>query len=63
VREFEGEDWGGTNIREADIDSRAVQVIVPEGSLNDANQSVFDKVRARAMKDTKRPVNIVVTEH
>ncbi len=63
VREFEGADWGGTKVREADIDSRAVQVIVPEGSLNEANQSVIDKVRARAMRDTKRPVDIIVTEH
>ena len=63
VREFEGDDWGGTNIREADIDSRAVQVIVPEGSLNDANHPCSTKFARDAVKDTKRPVNIIVTEH
>ena len=63
VREFEGADWGGKNISKADINSRAVQLIVPEGSLNETNQTVFDKVRANAMKDTKGPVDIIVTEH
>ena len=63
VREFEGAKWAGKNIRETDIDGRAVQVIVPKGSLAEDKQIVIDRVRARAVKDTKRPVDIIVTEH
>jgi hypothetical protein len=63
VREFEGADWGGKNIRDTDIDSRAVQVIVPSGSFARDKQLVFEKVRSAAMRNKRRPVDIIVTEH
>jgi hypothetical protein len=63
VREFEGVTWGGLRIRDTDIDFRAVQVIVPSGSLSDDLRSVIAKVRVRAMADKKRPVDIIVTEY
>lgn len=63
VQEFEGANWGTVKISKADINSRAVQLIVPEGSLNKTNQTLIGGVRARAMKDTDRPVDIIVTEH
>jgi hypothetical protein len=62
VREFEGATWGGLRITDTDIDFRAVQVIVPSGSLSDDLRSVIAKIRARAMADKKRPVDIMVTE-
>jgi hypothetical protein len=63
VREFEGADWGGKNIRDTDIDGRAVQVIVPSGSFARDKQLVFEKVRSAAMRNKRRPVDIIVTEH
>jgi hypothetical protein len=63
VREFDGADWGTKNIRDTDIDSRAVQVIVPSGSIAKDQQLVFEMVRSAAMRDKRRPVDIIVTEH
>jgi CDI toxin restriction endonuclease-like domain len=37
VRDFDGARWAGKNIRGTDIDGRAVQVIVPRGSITDAH--------------------------
>lgn len=63
VREFEGYIWGGLRIRDTDITSRAVQVIVPNGSLSDELRSIFAKARTRALADKTRPVDIIVTEY
>src|SRR5580692_3559645 len=63
VREFDGADWGTKNIRDTDIDSRAVQVIVPSGSIAKDQQFVFEMVRSAAMRDRRRPVDIILTEH
>lgn len=63
VREFDGADWGTKNIRDTDIDSRAVQVIVPSESIAKDQQLVFEMVRSAAMRDKRRPVDIIVTEH
>ncbi len=62
VQDFEGANWAGKNIRGTDIDNRAVQIIVPKGSITDANQKVIDSVRTNALKDDVRPVNIIITE-
>jgi hypothetical protein len=62
VREFNGARWGGKNIRDTDIDSRAVQLIVPKGSMTEAQRIVIERVRARAMRYNDRPVDIIVTE-
>ena len=56
VREFNGADWGDKNIRDTDIDSRAVQVIVPRGSITEAQQLVFEMVRSAAKRDDADPL-------
>jgi hypothetical protein len=63
VREFNGRDWGGLPIDADDIKGRAVQVIVPTGSMTESNRVVFDKARAQARANTERPVDIIVTEY
>jgi hypothetical protein len=63
MREYDGTDWGQKKIRLADIDGRAVQVIVPIGSVTKDLQFVFDKVRSMALRDKSRPVDIIVTEY
>jgi hypothetical protein len=62
VREFDGADWGGTDIRGTDIDGRAVHLIVPKRSMTEAQRIIIERVRARAMRDNDRPVDIIITE-
>ena len=61
VRDFDGTHWGGLNIEADQITGRAVQLIVPKGSVTDAQRAVLDWVRQIA-KQNKRPVEIIVTE-
>jgi hypothetical protein len=61
VQEFDGADWGGTKVTKAQINARAVQLIVPKGSMTEAQQIVIERIRARA-KRSNRPVDIIVTE-
>jgi len=62
VREFEGADWGGKLVKKSDIISRAVEVIVPYGSVTEAQQIVFDRIRSITKRGNK-PVDIIVKEH
>jgi len=62
VREFDGAYWGGKDISDTDIDGRAVHLIVPKGSLTEAQRIIIERVRDRAMRDNERPVDIIITE-
>ncbi len=61
VRDFDGATWGGLDIQAGQISGRAVQLIVPKGSMTDAQQVVLDWVR-QIVKQNNRPVDIIVTE-
>lgn len=61
VRDFDGATWGGLDIQAGQISGRAVQLIVPKGSMTDAQQVVLDWVR-QIVKLNNRPVDIIVTE-
>jgi hypothetical protein len=61
VRDFEGARWGGLNIQADQITGRAVQLIVPKGSVSDAQRAIIDWVRHIA-RQSNRPVDIIVTE-
>jgi hypothetical protein len=63
VREFDGDRWGGLVIRDVDIKGRSVQVIVPKGSVTEANRAVFEGARVRAQSYNEKPVDIIVTEY
>lgn len=63
VREFDGDRWEGLLIRDVDIKGRAVQVIVPRGSITEANRAVFESVRVSARGDNEKPVDIFFTEY
>jgi|SRR5579864_3962228 len=63
VREFDGDRWGGLLIRDVDIKGRAVQVIVPRGSITEANRAVFENAQVRARGDNEKPIHIIVTEY
>jgi hypothetical protein len=63
VREFNGVTWGGLPISDIDIKGRAVQVIVPRGSITEANRATFDRAQERAWGDKEKPVDIIVTEY
>lgn len=62
VREFESANWGGTDISGTDIDGRAVHLIVPKGSITEEQRIIIESVRTRAMRDRKKPVDIIITE-
>ena len=61
VRDFDGTRWGGLEIQAGMITGRAVQLIVPKGSMTDAQRVVLAWVRQMA-KQNNRPVDIIVTE-
>jgi hypothetical protein len=63
VQEFDGDRWGGLVIRDVDIKGRSVQVIVPKGSITEANRAVFKSAQVRARSDNEKPVDIIVTEY
>jgi hypothetical protein len=63
VQEFDGDRWGGLVIRDVDIKGRSVQVIVPKGSITEANRAVFESAQVRARSDNEKPVDIIVTEY
>jgi hypothetical protein len=62
VREFNGDTWGGLPISDTDIKGRAVHLIVPKGSMTEAQRVVVDNIRTRAMRYNYRPVDIIITE-
>jgi len=61
VRDYDGARWGGLDIQAGQITGRAVQLIVPKGSMTDAQRIVLDRIRKIA-KQNNRPVDIIVTE-
>ena len=61
VREFEGADWGGKSVKPDDIAGRALEVIVPRGTMTESQHIVFERARAKALQDPK-PVDIILTE-
>jgi hypothetical protein len=63
VQDFEGANWGGKEVKKNDITGRTLELIVPKGSMTDAQREVIDRVRARAMKDPYKPVDIITREH
>lgn len=61
VRDFDGGRWAGLYISASQITGRAVQLIVPKGSMTDAQRAVLDWIQKIA-KQNNRPVDIIVTE-
>lgn len=61
VKNFDGADWGDLDIQADQITGRAVQLIVPKGSMTAAQRAIIDQVREIA-KRSNRPVDIIVTE-
>lgn len=61
VSEFEGAEFAEDEVSSEQITGRVLQVVVPRGSLTDAQQAVIEAARARA-KALRNPVEIVVTQ-
>jgi contact-dependent growth inhibition (CDI) system restriction endonuclease-like protein len=61
VRDYDGARWGGLDIQAGQITGRAVQLIVPKGSMTDAQRIVLNWIRKIANQNN-RPVDIIVTE-
>ena len=61
VSEFEGAELASDRVISDQITGRILQLIVPRGSMTDAQQIVIEAVRAWAKK-LDNPVNLVITE-
>jgi hypothetical protein len=61
VRDFDGVAWSNLDIQANQIIGRAVQLIVPKGSMTTLQRTIIDQVREIAMR-SNRPVDIIVTE-
>ena len=61
VEGFNGDRWGGDEVKEIDITGRAINIAVPKGSMTEEQRAVFEEARERARK-LPRPVDIIVTE-
>jgi hypothetical protein len=61
VRDFDGVVWSNLDIQANQITGRAVQLIVPKGSMTTLQRAIIDQVREIA-KRSNRPVEIIVTE-
>jgi hypothetical protein len=61
VRDFDGVAWSNFDIQANQIIGRAVQLIVPKGSMTTLQRTIIDQVREIA-KRSNRPVDIIVTE-
>ena len=61
VEGFKGDRWGGDEVKEIDIKSRAVSIAIPKGSMTEEQRALFEEARERARK-LPRPVDIIVTE-
>ncbi len=62
VRDFNGADWGDKIVWSDDIAGRALQLVVPQGSVTEAQRLVIEAVRTR-VRQSNRPVDITITEH
>ena len=62
VRGFDGADWGDLSIKKTDIADRVVQLVVPKGSMTDAQRIVIEEVRGIAIRHKTRPVDIIISE-
>jgi hypothetical protein len=61
ARDFDGTNWGGTDVKADQITGRAIQLIIPKGSMTAAQQAVIDRIRTWA-KQSNKPVDIIITE-
>src|SRR5579871_4508139 len=62
LSEFDGATWGTDVVKSSDIKSRTLHLIVPSGSITEAQQKAIAAAQERARSMNSNPVNIVVTE-
>jgi hypothetical protein len=58
ISEFEGAEFATNAVK--NIESRVLQLVIPKGSLTDAQQAIIEAARLRA-RSLKHPVDFVVT--
>jgi hypothetical protein len=61
VSEFEGADLVASTVAAAQITGRELQLVIPKGSLTDAQRVVIEEVRSWA-KTLNKPVDVIITE-
>ena len=61
VSEFDGDRLDDDVVKSSDITGRVLQLVIPKGSMTDAQQNVIDTVRAWA-RTLDNPVDLIITE-
>ncbi len=61
VSEFDGAEFDGDEVASGQITGRVLQLVVPKGSMTEAQRAVIDAVREWA-KTLDRPVDVIITE-
>ena len=61
VSDFDGAKLGDDNVTSDQIMGRVLQLVIPKGSMTDAQRMVIEAVRAWAKK-LNEPVDLIITE-
>jgi hypothetical protein len=61
VSDFDGDQLGDDVVAADQIKGRVLQVVIPKGSITDAQQNAIDAVREWG-KELNNPVDLVITE-
>jgi hypothetical protein len=62
VQDFDGDSWGGKEVRENEITGRAVMLIIPSGSMTEAQRTIIERVRTLSLLHNDKPVDVVIIE-
>jgi contact-dependent growth inhibition (CDI) system restriction endonuclease-like protein len=62
VSDFVGRTWANNEVRFSDIQGRALQLIVPKGSLTAIQRDAIEAVGEWARSKNNNPVKIIITE-
>jgi hypothetical protein len=62
VSDFTGRTWANNEVRLSDIQGRALQLIVPKGSMSAIQRDTIEAVRTWAKSKNYNPVEIIITE-
>lgn len=61
MSEYDGGKWANKTVSADEITERAVNLVIPKGSMTDVQRNAIEAVQARA-KALDRPVKLIITE-
>lgn len=61
MSEYDGGEWANKTVSSDEITERAVNLVIPKGSMTDAQRKAIEAVQARAQA-LDRPVKLIITD-